>query len=343
MTDGRCFICGATEHRSDVCTRPSAPAARPADATGQAATTPTNNVPPTTTSTPATASAKSAVVGESLETIAARAVRNELRAELTNLLTEAVDDAYVQRDPAGRAARVVETYKPDVKPMAKVVRMRMSELRAMRVKIVDGRRLVLGDTGATHELRAVRSFAELGPRAYNVSLETATKNEKAMMLDNVVYVEGDPEVLQPLFPLAEYVESMGLDMRWDQEQCSLTIPRTGKVLELQQDVLANVVGQSRISTLKACLSRAPPSTPTEKKTIHRPSQGCCMAGFAPSNDTWYLGTVFGMVLSPRVRLEPLGPLWNRQLRGWMWRVCLWLLCYVLMQSYWMFVCVCLLV
>ena len=88
--------------------------------------------------------------------------------------------------------------------------------------MIKGKRYLLGDTGATHELRGVKSFDSLPRTARVVNLETATGVEEARMVQDVVYVLG--EHIQPLFPLGTYIEELGLHLDWSSESCVLHLP-----------------------------------------------------------------------------------------------------------------------
>ena len=106
--------------------------------------------------------------------------------------------------------------------------------------IVNGERMVMADTGATHELRGVTSFSEIKGESSEVNLETATGNQPARMQDDIVYVEGQ---VQGLFPLVTYVETLGLKVDWNPKECKLVLPgghgeiplhRTGRAIYLSE-------------------------------------------------------------------------------------------------------------
>ncbi len=78
--------------------------------------------------------------------------------------------------------------------------------QARRILVKNGKRWILADTGATHELRGIRSFSDLPESAIPVPLETTTGVEEAMMVGDVVYVLG--EDLQWLLPLCSYIDEM---------------------------------------------------------------------------------------------------------------------------------------
>ena len=104
--------------------------------------------------------------------------------------------------------------------------------QARRLLVKDGKRWILADTGATHELRGIKSFSDLPECAAPVPLETATGVEEAMMVGDVVYVLG--EDLQWLFPLGSYIDEMRLDLSWSSSACTLSCP-TGEVITLLRE------------------------------------------------------------------------------------------------------------
>ncbi|CAK0858473.1 unnamed protein product [Prorocentrum cordatum] len=190
-SDGKCFNCGSTEHRSADCTRPRA-------ATRVAAPTPS----------PASAgatSASTAAGGPSVARVAAQTARAEVRAELMSLMQMG------SGTPSGQAGHADADFWNAGDPKAKMVNIKAKAM------IVNGERYLLADTGATHELKGVKDFDDLGDDVRTAQLETATGSHDARMVGDTVFVLG--EHLQGLFPLASHVESMGLEMEWNPRRC----------------------------------------------------------------------------------------------------------------------------
>ncbi|CAK0867649.1 unnamed protein product [Prorocentrum cordatum] len=194
-SDGKCFNCGSTEHRSADCTRPRA-------ATKVAAPT------PSPASTGAT-SASTAAGGPSVAQVAAQTARAEVRAELMSLMQMG------SGTPSGQAGHADADFWNAGDPKAKMVNIKAKAM------IVNGKRYLLADTGATHELKGVEDFDDLGDDVRTVQLETATGSHDARMVRDTVFVLG--EHLQGLFPLASYVESMGLEMEWNPRRCGVHV------------------------------------------------------------------------------------------------------------------------
>ena len=86
-----------------------------------------------------------------------------------------------------------------------------------KVVMINGKRMMMADTGATHILKGIKNFSELKGYSREVRLDTATGAQTARMQNEVVYVEG--EDLQSLFPLASYVKYLNLEMTWNSEVC----------------------------------------------------------------------------------------------------------------------------
>ncbi|CAK0837207.1 unnamed protein product [Prorocentrum cordatum] len=194
-SDGKCFNCGSTEHRSADCTRPRA-------ATKVAAPT------PSPASTGAT-SASTAAGGPSVAQVAAQTARAEVRAELMSLMQMG------SGTPSGQAGHADADFWNAGDPKTKMVNIKAKAM------IVNGERYLLADTGATHELKGVEDFDDLGDDVRTVQLETATGSHDARMVGDTVFVLG--EHLQGLFPLASYVESMGLEMEWNPRRCGVHV------------------------------------------------------------------------------------------------------------------------
>ncbi|CAK0805863.1 unnamed protein product, partial [Prorocentrum cordatum] len=195
--EGKRFNCGPPQHRSDARERPRPPAKTVA-APGAAASLASTASP----AAPGTAPSKSDAA--SMEQVAAQAARAEVSAQLLTLMGMG---AGVPQAPSGQAAPV--DFWAGVEPSAKTIRV------SAKIAGVNGERMLLADTGATHELRGVRDPSAI--RGSNVRLQTASGEVDAKMVADVVYVEG--ESLQGLFPLATYMEQPGLRMSWDAEQC----------------------------------------------------------------------------------------------------------------------------
>ncbi|CAK0910095.1 unnamed protein product, partial [Prorocentrum cordatum] len=195
-SDGRCFNCGSTQHRSADCAPPRGAdaAAAGALAASAARATSLSAVPPQSA---ASASAKTAAA-----TLTAAGVRAEVRNELPGLMQMG------SGTPAGQADAGFWSAND---PKAKVVNIKA------KMMIVNGERYLLADTGATRELKGAKDFDDLGDDARTVQLETATGSHNARMVGDTVFALG--ERLQGLFPLASYVETMGLEMEWNPRRC----------------------------------------------------------------------------------------------------------------------------
>ena len=115
--------------------------------------------------------------------------------------------------PQGAVAQVSDDFAFwDSGPSAKAVRIIQAGAKSVK--------LMLADTGATHELRGVPNLASR--RGARVRLRTATGEVEARMHHDIVYVEG--ECIQSLFPLSSYIEALGLEMKWDPANCFVQLP-----------------------------------------------------------------------------------------------------------------------
>ena len=221
-SDGRCFNCGSSRHRGAECTRPRGADAPATDALLAAASTAPaasmSEAPPTSASS---ASAKIAAA-----TLTADDIRAEIRNELFDLMQmgeqprPASDVARgPHRDGADRPPSDLDFWNSGG-PAAKAVRI--SQMVAAKAYVLKGKKYLLADTGATHELRGIASFDLLPACARAVNLDTATGNQEARMVGDIVYVLG--EHLQGLFPLGAYIEELGLHLEWNADHCTLALP-----------------------------------------------------------------------------------------------------------------------
>ncbi|CAK0886282.1 unnamed protein product [Prorocentrum cordatum] len=219
-SDGKCFNCGATAHKSSECTRPKAAAkAAPAPPSNAQASSPTPKTPTGT-----------------VEQVAAQTARAEVRAELLSLLQ--MGDA-LQPPSTSRAAVASDFWdsvpmSPEASPRTSRTDGPAARTVSVRAKVMTagGKRMLLADTGATHELRGVRDLTDVHPRAHDVRLKTATGEQPAKMHEEIVYVKG--EGLQELFPLAAYIEQLELEMVWNTAECKVRM-RDGRELHHHRD------------------------------------------------------------------------------------------------------------
>ena len=115
--------------------------------------------------------------------------------------------------------------------------------------------LLLADTGATHELRAVRP-GRLRSNLRKITLQTATGTVDAWMnVKDIVFVESH-EPLVTLFPLSAYIRELRLTWTWSPDECSIDVPDHGKVVlvvrgssayirEQDAEILRNLRDESR--------------------------------------------------------------------------------------------------
>ncbi|CAK0805588.1 unnamed protein product, partial [Prorocentrum cordatum] len=217
-SEGKCFNCGSKEHSKDACTRPKREAAAKA---AEVATKPGGSSASAADPGGAGTQTQPASQAGQLGSVVAATIK-ALAGE--GLPGAALAVAPVDADP-GWLDRWATSLAPAAGPRAAVAVARLGK--------VGGKRMLLADTGATHELRSIPVGGDPGVESRRVDLQTATGSMEARMgEDDVVYVESDTP-LQPLFPLGIYIEECGLGLEWMPEACTLRLP-DHRSLELQR-------------------------------------------------------------------------------------------------------------
>ncbi|CAK0848315.1 unnamed protein product [Prorocentrum cordatum] len=227
-TDGRCFNCGAGGHDAAACRRPRKPKppakAKKGQAEDQRAASARS---PSTSAAGADEAGRPAATGKSAAVatpspLTSSDVSGIVRQELRSLMELAAPAS------APAASAPPSRGQPPIVGVVKV----SDAPQARRLLAMDGKRWILADTGATHELRGIKSFSDLPECAAPVPLETATGVEEAMMVGDVVYALG--EDLQWLFPLGSYIDEMSHDLSWSSSARAPSYP-TGEVIALLRE------------------------------------------------------------------------------------------------------------
>ena len=104
----------------------------------------------------------------------------DIRAEIRNELFDLMHTG--SGAPAGQAVQADADFWNVGGPKAKMMNIKAN------VMIVNGERYLLADTGATHELKGVKDFDDLGDDARTVQLETATGSHDARMVGDAVFL-----------------------------------------------------------------------------------------------------------------------------------------------------------
>ncbi|CAK0824458.1 unnamed protein product [Prorocentrum cordatum] len=294
-SEGKCFNCGAIDHKIDSCPRPRAdPAARVANAgaAGDAAAAAAGASGPPAAgggqpSGPPPALPKTAeAFAAALQQAEARGrseggqlMLNSLAAQGSGAgasarLAGGADGEAFWTSPAGPPPPHAKMALPagDFAALERAAAAAAAPASASTLKRDQlGRPLLLADTGASHELVSYGHVAgePASPpvATTSVELQIATGGREAQLgVDEKLYVYS-PTELQPLFPLAAVNEELGLQMNWSPSICEVRLPdgrtidfiRDGGSIYLDEDsadVLRQLRTAMRERRARAALARA---------------------------------------------------------------------------------------
>ncbi|CAK0822789.1 unnamed protein product, partial [Prorocentrum cordatum] len=227
VSEGKCFNCGAEDHDKAACPRPKPPAAAAAGGASAASA--------------AAVAPAAAMTAEALQQV----VRDAVAASLFPISAAAAAAGPAWQDgwgqPSGTpgssaASAQAAAPPPQQQQQQPAFRTLQVDLRAARALLGgSGRRRLLADTGATHELQHLWPNQRPPVPGRRIDLAHATGQQAGVLMgaDEVVYVHS-PTELQALFPIGAYVAELSLDLQWGRDRASVLLPGQDAIeLELE--------------------------------------------------------------------------------------------------------------